>query len=92
MLVDIEKLVFGGHGLARDGCGAVLIPGVAVGEVVDVEVEGVKGGARIGRAVKIVNPSPHRRGPPCPHFGECGGCDWLYLSRSDVKRISFLIA
>jgi len=82
----IEKLVFGGYGLGRDGSGVVLIPGVAAGEVVEFEEDGVKGGARIGRVVRIVEPSPHRREPPCPYAGECGGCDWLYLSYDEQVR------
>jgi 23S rRNA (uracil1939-C5)-methyltransferase len=82
----IEKLVFGGYGLGRDDSGVVLISGVAEGETVEFEEDGLKGGARTGRAVKIVDPSPLRREPPCPCFGECGGCDWLYLSYDEQVR------
>jgi len=84
--LKIEKLVFGGHGLARDGGGVMLIPDAAVGDVVEVEEDGTKGGARIGRVVKIVSPSPHRREPPCRYFGECGGCDWLHISYDEQVR------
>ena len=27
----------------------------------------------------ILDPSPHRRVPPCALSGICGGCDWLYM-------------
>jgi len=85
-ILNIEKLVFGGHGLVRDGNGVMLIPSAAVGDVVEVEECGVKGGARIGRLVKIVSPSPNRREPPCPYAGECGGCDWLHISYDEQIR------
>ncbi|MDR2694664.1 MAG: 23S rRNA (uracil(1939)-C(5))-methyltransferase RlmD [Chitinispirillales bacterium] len=82
----IEKLVFGGHGFAKDGKGVVLIPDAAAGDVVEVEENGAKGGVRSGRIVKIVDPSPHRREPPCPYAGECGGCDWLHLYYDEQVR------
>jgi len=85
-ILKIEKLVFGGHGLARDGGGVMLIPDVAAGDVVEVEEDGAKGGVRVGRVVKIVNPSPSRREVPCPYAGECGGCDWLHLSYDEQVR------
>jgi len=84
--LKIEKLVFGGHGLARDGNGVMLISDVAAGDVVEVEEDGVKGGARIGRVAKIVSPSPKRREPPCPYAYECGGCDWLHLYYDEQVR------
>jgi len=84
--LKIEKLVFGGHGLARDGNGVMLIPDVAVDDVVEVEEDGAKGGVRIGRVLKIVSPSPHRREPLCRYAGECGGCDWLHISYDEQVR------
>jgi 23S rRNA (uracil1939-C5)-methyltransferase len=85
-VLKIEKLVFGGHGLARDGGGVMLIPDVAAGDVVEAMEDGTKGGVRIGRVVKIVSPSPNRREPPCPYACECGGCDWLHLPYDEQVR------
>jgi 23S rRNA (uracil1939-C5)-methyltransferase len=85
-VIKIEKLVFGGHGLGRDGGGVVLVPGVAAGETVEFEDDGAKGGTRIGRVINIIDPSPCRREAPCPRFGECGGCDWLFLSYDEQVR------
>jgi 23S rRNA (uracil1939-C5)-methyltransferase len=39
-----------------------------------------KGGAPIARVIKILDPSPMRRTPPCPLADRCGGCDWLHLT------------
>jgi len=32
------------------------------------------------RLERVVNPSPARIAPKCPHFGVCGGCDYQHIS------------
>ena len=77
--VTIEKLVFGGAGIARTANGVVLVNDVAPGEAVEIELTGKKGGAIHARPVKFLKPSPSRRTPTCPLYGNCGGCDWLHI-------------
>jgi 23S rRNA (uracil1939-C5)-methyltransferase len=72
--VLIEKLVYGGEGLARTGEGIVLVPGVLPGESVSIELEPAKRGVRRARLLEVLSPSPHRLQPRCPFFNECGGC------------------
>lgn len=78
--VTIEKLVFGGYGLARTDAGVIFVTGVAPGETVCIEPFAKKGGSAITRPVEIIESSPARRTPPCPLAGRCGGCDWLYIA------------
>ena len=85
-MVKIEKLVFGGCGLGRDGGEVVLIPGVAAGEIVEYDDDGLRGGVRVGRVRRIVSESPCRRAAPCVHAGVCGGCDWLHLQYDEQAR------
>jgi len=35
---------------------------------------------RIGRIIRIIEPSPYRIEPVCPYFGECGGCSWQHIT------------
>jgi 23S rRNA (uracil1939-C5)-methyltransferase len=78
-IVTIEKLVFGGAGLARTAEGVVFVNDVVPGETVEIEITGKRGGTAHARPVKILNASPARRIPACPLYGRCGGCDWLHI-------------
>ncbi len=79
-LVEIEKIVAGGLGLARrPDAPVVLVPRTAAGERVEVEIQDVHVGWTRGRAVRVVEASSARRDPPCPHYGVCGGCQLQHL-------------
>jgi len=75
----IEKLVHGGMGLARTSRGVALVNGVLPGEVVSVTKAGTQGGLTLFEPVAFIKSSPFRRDPPCPLFGVCGGCNWLFI-------------
>lgn len=77
--VRIEKLVYGGEGLARHEGRTVFAPFVLPGETVNVEpIEQRKKFIR-GRVSSVVVPSPERIAAECPHFGVCGGCDYQHM-------------
>jgi len=71
----VEKLLFGGDGLAHEGGCALFIPGGIPGETVCVEIVQVKKNYAEGKLLEVVCPSESRRSPPCPLFSRCGGCD-----------------
>jgi 23S rRNA (uracil1939-C5)-methyltransferase len=77
--VQIEKLVFGGMGLARTSAGVVLVPGVLPGEIVKITPEFKRGGVQVASVIEIIVRSSDRREPPCAYCGVCGGCDWLHI-------------
>ena len=79
-IVTIEKLVFGGLGLARTDEGVIFVSEVAPGETVSIEPAGKKGGIAYARPLEILRASLDRRDPPCAHARICGGCDWLHLT------------
>ncbi|HXE91900.1 MAG TPA: 23S rRNA (uracil(1939)-C(5))-methyltransferase RlmD [Terriglobales bacterium] len=85
MRLTVEKLIYGGDGLARlpadeHGRGkAAFLPFVAPGEQVEAELVEDKPGFARARAREIVAPAPERITPACPYFTRCGGCHYQHL-------------
>ena len=75
----IEKLVTGGAGLARHDGRAVFVPLTAPGDLVRVRLTEQKKGFAQGEVVELLEPGEGRREAPCPHYGQCGGCDLQHL-------------
>jgi 23S rRNA (uracil1939-C5)-methyltransferase len=96
LLLTIEKLIYGGDGLARlpaesprnespgnkdRGRGkAVFVPFVLTGEKIEASLTEEKPGFARAHANKIIEPSPHHTQPPCPHFTRCGGCHYQHAT------------
>lgn len=73
-IVQIEKLVQGGEGLARMDGQVVLSPYVLPGETVSVTTERVKNGLLRGSEPEVIAPAAERIAPRCEYFADCGGC------------------
>ncbi len=79
-VVAIEKLVYGGDGLARVNGQVVLVPFVLPGESVRTQTERVKTGLLRGKDAEILVPAADRVVPGCEYFGDCGGCQYQHSS------------
>jgi 23S rRNA (uracil1939-C5)-methyltransferase len=100
LLLNIEKLIYGGDGLARlpvdnvnsskDERGkAVFVPFVLAGEKIEATLTEKKAGFARARADEVIVSSAHRVAPPCPYFGQCGGCHYQhsdYQHQLDIKK------
>lgn len=87
--VEIEKLVYGGEGLARVEGQVVLTPFVLPGERVEIRTQRKKAGLLRGSALKVLQPSPQRIVPRCEYFTNCGGCHYQhgeYAIQLEAKR------
>jgi 23S rRNA (uracil1939-C5)-methyltransferase len=93
----IEKLVYGGDGLARlpadeHGRGkAVFLPFVLENETVEASLLEQKRGFARGRLANVLQASPLRIAPKCPYFGECGGCHYQHTSYAHQLEIKTAI-
>lgn len=76
--IEIEKLVYGGGGLARMDGQVVLLPYVLPGERVSFAPQRKKAGVIKGAHAQILQASPERISPKCEYFGACGGCQWQH--------------
>ena len=86
MELKIEKLVYGGDGLARLSADAhgrgktVFLPYVLPGERVEASLlQGSTGFAR-ARLNEVLSPAAERIVPECPYFGRCGGCQYQHIA------------
>lgn len=77
--VDIDQLVSGGDGLARFEGIPIFIPRSAPGDHLRIRLVERKPDFGRGEIVEVLKAGPGRREPPCPHFGNCGGCDLQHL-------------
>ena len=84
--VVIDKLVTGGDGLARHEGQAVFVPLTAPGDRVRVAVKERRKGFVRTTLEEILEPGPGRQDPPCPYYGQCGGCDMQHLDPENQRR------
>lgn len=81
--IKIERLVYGGDALGRlpDGR-AVFVPFAIPGELVQARL--VEDKAKFVRAelLEVLEGSPARVIPRCPHFGFCGGCHYQHMNNA----------
>jgi 23S rRNA (uracil1939-C5)-methyltransferase len=84
--LTIEKLVYGGDGLARlpadeHGRGkAVFVPFTLEGEETEASIIEQRPGFSRANPDAILKPSALRVDAPCPYFQRCGGCHYQHAS------------
>jgi 23S rRNA (uracil1939-C5)-methyltransferase len=79
----------GGAAIAREDGKVWLVNYALPGEVVEAEPRGKQGGVDVANTTHVVEASPRRVAPKCPHFGTCGGCQLQhaeYAYQLEIKR------
>jgi 23S rRNA (uracil1939-C5)-methyltransferase len=84
--LTIEGLGGLGDGIGRREGVPVYVPLTAPGDVADVLIGSPRGDGVAGRLMTLVEPGADRRVPPCPHYGECGGCAVQHLAPEAYAR------
>ncbi|MFY7697754.1 MAG: 23S rRNA (uracil(1939)-C(5))-methyltransferase RlmD [Legionella sp.] len=75
----IEKFSHDARGLARIAGKTTFIQGALPNETVLVEYTRQKNDYDEGQLIRVINQSPHRVSPKCPHYTSCGGCSLQHL-------------
>jgi 23S rRNA (uracil1939-C5)-methyltransferase len=95
----VEKIINGGWGLVRSDEGVVFVNYVLPGENITYSIKEKAKGILWGHLEEVLTPSQYRVKPPCPYYGQCGGCvfqhiDFQYqetikkeILMDDLKRI-----
>jgi len=78
----------GGAAVARETTGrVVLVDGALPGETVDAVLTEERSSYARARVGVVLEPSPDRVAPPCPHVARgCGGCGWQHISLEAQRR------
>lgn len=79
LTLAVDRLAFGGKGVARVEGLVVFVDGGLPGATVKARVTRMKKGFAEAVALETLVPSPQAATPECPHFGVCGGCAWQDL-------------
>jgi 23S rRNA (uracil1939-C5)-methyltransferase len=86
LLLSIEKLIYGGEGLAHADGNTVFVPYVLPGEQVSAAVRTRKKTLIHAALKEVKQASAHRVTAPCPHFGVCGGCHYQHMDIAEQVR------
>lgn len=78
--LEIEKLSFGGDGIARKDSLVYFVPWTVPGDRILAKVLEKKKNYIRAEIFRILSPSPARVQPPCEYYGKCGGCNWQHVS------------
>jgi len=83
--VRIEKMVYGGAGMARVEGRSIYIPFTLPEE--EIQLVPRSDASDEGRIEFVLEPSAQRVAPGCMHFGVCGGCQYQHASYEEQLRI-----
>jgi len=78
--VTITGYTAEGLGVARIGGQVVFVHNAVRGEVCTVRILKTLKHNAFARVEELLERSPARREPDCPHYPACGGCDFRHLS------------
>ncbi len=82
--VMLEALTHDGRGVAKGAGRVMLVEGAIPGDTVRVRIN-KQTAKRVDAVVsKIIAPSPDRVEPPCPWYGQCGGCTMQHMNNEKL--------
>ena len=84
---QVDNLSHDGKGIARIDGKATFIQGALPNELVEFQYTRVKKDFDEGILLNVLEPSPIRVEPKCPHYSMCGGCSLQHMN--DAEQIHF---
>jgi 23S rRNA (uracil1939-C5)-methyltransferase len=85
--LSIEKLIYGGEGLAHAQGNTIFVPFVLPGEQVRASVRLRKKKLIHANLLEVEKAAPSRIVPGCPHFRVCGGCHYQHIEIGEQVRL-----
>ena len=89
-VLQLDAMTYGGDAMGRVEGKAIFVRGGIAGEQVRVEIIEDRGRFARARVIEVIEASPDRVQPRCPHFGfedsSCGGCAWQHIAYAAQLR------
>ena len=86
----LDAMTYGGDAIGRADDQAIFVTGGLAGETVRVVITEEHRRFARARVIEVIEPSPDRVEPRCPHFGfeptACGGCHWQHIDYAAQLR------
>ncbi len=80
--LTIEAVGGRGDGYAGFEGRPLFVPLTVPGDRVRARITSQAAAGFRGELIELIEPSPSRVAPPCPHFGACGGCSLQMIAES----------
>lgn len=80
LTLQVDNLTSEGLGVARRGRDVYFVPGALPGEEVEVSLAERRHKVQYTHLKRILQQSPERVEPLCPHYQRCGGCHLQHLA------------
>ena len=95
-MTDLElqtiNYAYGGSVVARDDNGRpIFVQGALPGETVRAALTVDKERFAHAYVTEVLEPSPERIAPRCPHYGPCGGCHYQHVAYEEQLRAKQLV-
>lgn len=85
--LHIERLAYGGDGIARPTDGPVtFVPRTAPGDHVRARIVETAKRHQRAEVVELLEGGPERVEPPCPYYSACGGCQLQHIAVDAQRR------
>jgi 23S rRNA (uracil1939-C5)-methyltransferase len=85
--LSIEKLVYGGDGLAHADGNTVFVPYVLPGEEVRAATKSKRKKLIWAELLEVTTPAKERGKAKCAHFQKCGGCHYQHIPAAEQLRL-----
>jgi 23S rRNA (uracil1939-C5)-methyltransferase len=90
LVLRLDAMTYGGDAMGRVEGKAIFVRGGIAGERVRARIIEDRGRFARAQMVEVLEASPDRVEPRCPHFGfeetSCGGCAWQHLAYATQLR------
>jgi 23S rRNA (uracil1939-C5)-methyltransferase len=85
--LSIEKLVYGGNGLAHTDGNTVFVPYVLPGEEVRAATKSKRKKLIWAELLEVTTAAKERGKAKCAHFQKCGGCHYQHIPAAEQLRL-----